>query len=241
MAKHRITLTGGSGLIISKDYRKKPRKKKERHVTPGKKTPPMKNTFPIDKRTSPKEETVNSTVDQQEKRAATITKIGNETIRTSIVKEYTEYYRDSLDLMSQSERDKTLAALKTALSNIDFVNGQITIFEEYSLPVHFAFLTDKGVILLCGLSSDSFVFYSAVNKTGLSVIPMQTSKKSTHPEEKWTLSEKASIPACLWTTISYFSFEFFKQMISEYYMYYEERKSGRVEKTRIPLSWKLSF
>lgn len=111
------------------------------------------------------------------------------------------------------------------------------------MPVRFTFLTDKGVILLRGLSADSLTFYSPANKKGLTVIQNQPTKKNSFSEEKWNLSEKTSlsIPSRLWATISCFPFEFFKQMISEYYMSYEERKSVGAESARIPFSWKLSF
>lgn len=169
------------------------------------------------------------------KRKAELSLIGNLKIKECILEEFEQKW----ERMSEEERIKKINRKKSALSNIDFVKGKIRPAGSDFMTVHITYLTDKGVILLRGLYNTAHVFYSPNGDSSCLTIVLGLSEKA---KEDNTINKKAYLRELSKysqemfgePTVCRFTFDYFKDMVSKYYLYYEERDSKGTERANIP-------
>ena len=169
------------------------------------------------------------------KRKTELTMVGNSKIKEMILAEFEQKW----ERMPEENRSKKIDRKKSALSNIDFVNGKIRPSGYDFMTVHLTYLTDKGVILLRGLYNGIHIFYSPNGDSSYLTTVLgltQKEKKDNSINKKAYLRElsKSSQTMLGEPTVCRFTFDYFKDMASKYYLYYEERESKGTEETNIP-------
>ena len=173
------------------------------------------------------------------KRKSELTMVGNSKIKETILAEFEQKW----ERMPEENRTKKIDRKKSALSNIDFVKGKIKPAGFDFITVHITYLTDKGVILLRGLYNGVHVFYSPSGDSSHLATVLGLSEKD---KKDNTINKKAYVRELSKSfqtmfgepTVCRFTFDYFKDMVSKYYLYYEERKSKGTEKANIPSALK---
>lgn len=176
-------------------------------------------------------------VERMKIRKENLKSLGNIKIRELILSEYEDVYKESLEKKTDEVRANKINKVKSALENIDFVKGEFKSPKYQFMPISLIYLKDKNVILFRGIANGVYCFIYPT-KDNLCQIDVITNKTEKDDNYKWLKKSASNYKPVisgflLDPTVSKFRFDYFKKIMSNYYLRYEERDSAGNEKVNI--------